>query len=178
MIEVKIPGVRHGMAYIAGAYYKGSFVKMDGVFSQSDINALPTGQKNIPGFASVNSLKLTQVTAAADGQRGLVYPINKLVYQPEGSDASLDLIPAGAGVIFYQGGQFETDQFLAVSGTAGGDFGDNLEITVSGKLTESSEADTSLQVVAKVVKMTFGDDYTDDVKGYMHDKDLLWYTLL
>lgn len=178
MIEVKIPGIRHGMGYIAGDYYKGSFVKMDGVFSAGDITALPTGQKNKPGWASAGSLKLTQVTSAAAGQRGLVFPINKLLFQPEGADSSYDLLSAGVGVIFYQGGQYETDQFLAVSGTAGGDFGDNLEITVSGKLTESAEADTSTQVVAKVVKMTFGDDYTDDVKGYMHDKDLLWYTLL
>ena len=49
MIEVKVAGIRHGRAYIAGDYYKGSFVKRDGVFSSSDITALPTGQKNLPG---------------------------------------------------------------------------------------------------------------------------------
>jgi len=184
MIEVKIPGIRHGRAYIDAAYYKGSFVKRNGVFSQNDIDALPTGQKSIPGYASVGSLKLTQVTSAAAGQRGTVFPINKLIFKPEDADVShgvtgdLDLIPAGSGVIFYQGGQYETDQFLDVSGTAGGDYGDNLEITVSGKLTESAETDESTQIVAKVIQMTFGDDYTDEVRGYMHDKDLLWYELL
>lgn len=178
MIEVKIPGIRHGMAYIAGDYYKGSFVKRDGVFTQANIDALPTGQKSVPGWASVGSPKLTQVTSAAAGQRGTVFPINKLLFAPEGADSASDLILAGSGVIYYQGGQYETDQFLNVSGTAGGDFGDNLEITVSGKLTESAEADSSTQAVAKVIKMTFGDDYTDEVKGYMHAKDVLWYELL
>ena len=113
MIEVKIPGIRHGMAYVAGAYYKGSFVKRDGVFSSADITALPTGQKNKPGYAKEGSMKLTQVTSAAAGQRGLVYPINKLLFMPEDADSDQDLIPAGAGVIYYQGGQYETDQFLA-----------------------------------------------------------------
>lgn len=186
MIEPKIPGIRHGMGYIAGAYYKGSFVKMDGEFSSSDITALPTGQKNKPGYASAGDLKLTQVTSAATGQRGLVFPINKLNYKPEDSDTSLDLIDAGASVIYYQGGQYETDQFLAVSGTAGGDFGDNLEITVSGKLTESAQDDTSTQVVAKVIKMTYSDmGYNDDFFGeesvVMNDRwsrDSLWYQLL
>lgn len=178
MIEVKIPGIRHGQAYIAGAYYKGSFVKRDGVFSSADIDALPTGQKNKPGYASAGDLKLTQVTSAAAGQRGTVYPINKLLFQPEDSDSDHDLIAAGSAVIFYQGGEYETDQYLDVSGTAGGDYGDNLEITVSGKLTESAEADSSTQIVAKVIKQTFGDNYTDEVKGYEHAKDVLWYALL
>ena len=178
MIEVKVAGLRLGQAYIAGAYYKGSFVKRDGVFSTADIAALPTGQKNLPGFASAGAQKLTQVTAAAAGQRGTVHPINKLIFKPEDADSSEDLIPAGSGVIYYVGGQYETDQFLDVSGTAGGDFGDNLEITVSGKLTESAEADSSTQVVAQVMQMSFGDDYTDEVMGYMHAKDRLWYELL
>ena len=178
MIEVKIPGIRHGRAYIATDCYKGSFVKRDGVFSAADITALPTGQKNLPGFAQEGSFKLSQVTSAAAGQRGTVFPINKLLFQPEDAESTHDLVLAGSGVIFYQGGQYETDQFLSVSGTSGGDYGDNLEITVSGKLTESSEGDESTTAVAKVVQMSFGDDYTDDVMGYMHDKDRLWYELL
>jgi len=40
------PEDRRAIAYIAGAYVKGSFVARDGVFSESDINALPTGQKS------------------------------------------------------------------------------------------------------------------------------------
>jgi len=178
MIEVKIPGTRHGMGYIAGAYYKGSFVTRDGVFTSGEITALPANQKNKPGFAYEGALKLTQVTTAAAGQRGTVFPINKLLFAPEGADADSDLIPAGSSVIYYQGGQYETDQFLAVSGTAGGDFGDNLEVTVSGKLTESLDTNAGTQFVAKVIKMTFGDDYTDPEKGYMHAKDTLWYELV
>ena len=178
MIEPKIPGMRHGMAYIAGAYYKGSFCKKDGVFSSSDITNLPTGQKNKPGYAKAGDLKLTQVTSTADGQRGTVFPINKLIFKPEDSDSDDDLIPAGASVIYYQGGQYETDQYLEVSGTSGGDFGDNLEITVSGKLTESSYTDESQYIVAKVIKMTFGDSYNHDNLGEQHEKDRLWYELL
>lgn len=178
MIEVKIPGIRYGHAFIDSAYYKGSFVKRNGVFSSSDITALPTGQKNIPGYAVEGSLKLTQVTSAAAGQRGTVYPINKLIFAPEDSDSDYDLIPAGASVLYYVGGQYETDQFLAVSGTAGGDFGDNLEITVSGKLTESAEGDESTQIVAKVITVTFGDSYNDTVLGSGSSKNTLWYELL
>ena len=177
MIEVKIPGIRHGQAYIADAYYKGSFVEKDGVFSSADIDALPTGQKNKPGYASEGSMKLTQVTSAAAGQRGRVFPINKLIYKPEDADSDNDLIAAGSSVIYYEGGQYETDQYLEVSGTAGGDFGDLLEITVSGKLTETSTTGTDSEV-AEVIKMSFGDDYNDDVMGEQHEKDRLWYRLL
>lgn len=179
MIEVKIPGIRHGMAYVAGAYAKGSFVQKDGVFSQSDIDGLPTGQKSKPGYASVGDNKLTQVTSAAAGQRGLVFPINKLVFKPEDSDSDLDTIAAGASCIFYQGGQYETDQYTSVSGT-GGVYNDNLEIGASGKLVESAEADTSTQVVAKVIKLTLSDSYVDDVLTItdQYDKDRLWFELL
>jgi len=180
MIEVKIPLYRHGMAYIAGAYVKGSFVARDGVFSESDINALPTGQKSKPGYASVGSMKLTQVTSAANGQRGNVFPINKLIYKPEDGDSDNETIPAGSSVIYYAGAgsEYETDQYTAVSGT-GGVFNDNLEIGANGKLVESSEADSSLQVVAKVIKVTTGDAEIDEVfETTKFDKDRLWYVLL
>lgn len=176
MIEVKIPGLRHGQAYIAGAYRKGSFVKKDGVFSQSDIDALGAANSNKPGYAKVGSMKLTQVTAAAAGQAGEVYPINKLIFKPEDSDASMDLIPAGSGVIFYEGGEYETDQYTGVAG-AGSAFGDPLEITAAGQLTESAEAAGSNQIVAEVVKVTTGDSYNHDVMGADGAKDRLWFRL-
>ena len=178
MIEVKIPGIRHGMAYIAADYKKGSFVKRDGVFTSGEIDALTAGQKNVPGFASTGSLKLTQVTSAAAGQKGTVFPINKLIFKPEDSDSDSDTIAEGSGVIYYQGGQYETDQYTAVSGSAGGDFGDNLEIASAGQLTESSEGNESTQVVAKVIKTTFGDEYDDVVKGEQYEKDVLWFELV
>ena len=177
MIEPKVPGLRSGRGYIAAAYYKGSFVKMDGVFTANEIAALPTGQKSIPGYASTGPLKLTQVTSAAAGQRGMVFPINKLIFKPEDSDSDSELIPAGSSVIFYEGGEYETDQFLDVSGTDS-DFGDNLEITVSGKLTETTETDDSTQIVAKVIGISYGDSYNDEVMGQNHTKDRLWYKLL
>ena len=180
MIEVKIPGIRYGQAYVAGAYKKGSFVQLDGVFSQSDVDALPAGQKEVPGYASAGSRKLTQVTSAAAGQRGLVYPINKLIFFPEDSDSTHDTILAGASCIYYAGAgsEYETDQF-SVSGT-GGVFNDNLEIGAAGTLVESAEADTSTQVVAKVIKLSLGDDYLDDVlvTTDKFDKDRLWFRLL
>lgn len=178
MIEVKIPGIRHGRAYIAADYAKGSFCKKDGVFSSVNIAALPAGQKDVPGFAYAGAAKLTQVGTAAAGHRGTLFPINKLLFKPEGSDSTDDTISAGSGVIFYQGGQYETDQYTAISGTAGGDFGDNLEVTTAGKLTETSQNDASTQIVAKVIVTTFGDEYNDEVKGTKYEKDVLWYELL
>lgn len=171
MLEVKIPGIRVGTAYAGEDLTKGTWVKASGTFSQGDldtIHAVYPAQKNAAGFANVDSEK---VMLAVLGDVLPCFPVNKLERQPE--DADSNSIIRGEGVIYYVGGEYETDQFTSVSGT-GAAFGDFLKIGASGKLVEEASATTKTTASkATVVRMTHGiDSLTGDVL------DRLWFRML
>lgn len=148
--KVIVPDQARKTAYAAAAYEVGSWCSLNGNFSAGDIASLGAANSNKPGYAYVGDPKLTQVTT---GVMGRVYPIDKLVFIPEDSDADHDTVAAGQACTYYTAGRFETDQYTDVSGT-GGAFGDYLKLGTGGKLVEEATATTeTAQSVARVVKV-------------------------
>lgn len=144
---------RRGEAYASEQLTKGTWVKISGTFSAGDISSLPTGQKDKPGFASAGDYK---VVPAVVGDTMPCFPVDKLTIVPEGADSDNDTILAGAMVVYFTEGRFETDQFTSVSGT-GAEYGDYLKIGASSKLVEeaSGQVKTSASV-ARVYKVHYG----------------------
>jgi hypothetical protein len=170
MLEVKIPGIRHGLGYAGEDLQKGTWVRPSGTFSSGDITTIQTtspAQANAAGFANAGDIKIMQ-SVLGDVQPS--FPVNKLQIAPE--DADSDDILAGEGVIYYIGGEYETDQYTSVSGTGGGP-GDFLKIGNSGKLVEETTPSTvTTSSVAQVVRMFHGIDANNVVR------DRLWFRMI
>lgn len=151
--KVNVPDNDVLSAYAAAAYDVGVWAKEDGEFSASDIAALPSGQKNKPGYAFAGAKKLTRLTTSDDNVTGRVGVIGKNITIPEDSDTSHDSVAAGQSCLYFRGGQFETDQYVSVSGT-GAAFGDYLKVDANGKLVEEASPTTeTTKSVARVVKI-------------------------
>lgn len=168
MIWVKIPGIRHGMAYTKESMTKGQFAYLAGHAVAAD---MPLGT---PGFSSAGSKILRLAKAPAMyGRAGWlsgvlntvvttsilvsgakaapvgVYPVNKLIYQPEDDELDLQTIASGAGCIYYESGEFETDQWEdATNVMSSAVFGDLLFLNGNARLTRDAGWMLSGYVVA------------------------------
>jgi len=173
MLEVKIPGIRVGRAYAGEDMTKGKWVTLSGTFDQSDIDTIVAAhpeQANAAGFAKVGSAK---VLLAAGETTLPAFPVNKLILQPEDAEADLDTITAGEGVIYYVGGEYETDQFTTVTGT-GAAPGDFLKLDANSKLAE--EADPAVQTTASVAIMATKTEGLDSLTGAVLDR--VWFRMI
>jgi hypothetical protein len=141
MILPKIPGTRHngfnGME-AANPVNKGRFMYNAGQFLATHA---PIGTA---GFSNLNDGP-RMLTANATTSGVGVFPVNKLILQLEGADQALDTIASGASLIFYEGGQYETDEYdVTVSGT-GTVPGDKLWLNANGQITLTASA-TALSI--------------------------------
>ena len=172
MLEVKRPGARTGTEYAGESLVKGSWVRVSGTFSSGDITTIQTAapaQVNAAGFANVGSNKIMQ---AVPGEVLPCYPVNKLILKPEDAEADLQTIAAGEGVIYYIGGEYESDQYSAVSGT-GAAPGNFLKVGSDGILVEEASPSTETTAsVATVHSMFHGIDRDGVVQ------DILWFRML
>jgi len=151
--KVKVPDTECQFGYVAAATAPGIWHKWNGEFSAGDITTLTSTYSNKPGYASAGDRKLTKATTSDTTVTGRVGPVSKNIYIPEDSDSSHTTIYQGQMALFFTGGQFETDQFVSVSGT-GGAFGDYLKLNDDGKLVEESTATTETAAsVARVVRL-------------------------
>ncbi len=94
MLEILIPGIRQGQGVIAGStVYRGMFCYISAINS--------TGEA------------ILRVPYSSPQAWGAVYPVNKLYYPADYGDtsAAIDKIPSGSGCIYYEGGEYETDQW-------------------------------------------------------------------
>lgn len=137
---------RRGEAYASEALTKGTWVKISGTFSDGDISSLPDGQKQKPGFAYSGDFKV--YPALADDTMPC-FPVDKATVVPEGADSDNDTILAGAIVVYFTEGRFETDKYTSVSGT-GATYGDYMKIGSSSKLIE--ETDPAIKTSASVAR--------------------------
>lgn len=154
MLEVKVPGTRlTGYNGMDAAVAKGVFMYNAGVFAAAHI---PVGT---PGYASTGDaprmLKATSITHSGFG----VFPVNKGILQTQGSDQTLDTIASGQRLVFYIGGEYETDEYdITVSGT-GATPGDKLWLNDSGQisLTGSNNANRAgwgLPAIGELVQVS------------------------
>ena len=152
------------------AYYEteidfGRFVTLNGTFSSSEIDSLPDGQKNKPGYASEGDNKLSLATS---GDTGACFPIKRYIAIPEDDESDHDSVKAGQMAIYFTEGEFETDQFASGTNLI---FGDYLRLTVSGTLVPELDVDVKTSnSVARVVKYLSG--------AGSESTDRLWFRLI
>lgn len=94
MLEVVIPGTRHGRGVMSGSSaYRGMCCYIAGI--------------NADGYQVLKQPYDSAQSAAA------LYPVNKYRFEEDLSDtsAAVDLIADGAPVIYYEGGEYITDKF-------------------------------------------------------------------
>lgn len=129
MIEVKVRGL--ALTAFNGHHTdvpKGRFMYKSGEFTSSHH---PTGDFGMSSVGDIRMLLADQYTHSGFG----VFPVNKLILQTEGADQNLDVIASGASLIYYQGGQFETDEYdITVSGV-GTTKGSKLWLNASGQIS-------------------------------------------
>lgn len=95
MLEVVIPGVRHGEAVIdTSVAYRGCMTYISGI--------------NADGYQTLNC-----PNSSATARRAL-YPVNKYYFEEDLSDTSdaVDLLTKGDMVVYYEGGEYITDKFV------------------------------------------------------------------
>jgi hypothetical protein len=116
MFEVIIPGIRHGEAILDTAGVKrGAHCYISGIDSD--------------GYQKLN---VPNTTALAGYVK--TYPVNKYYFAEDYSDTSdsVDVIAKGASIVYYDGGEYETDQFDAAS------FGLNAAYWANAELTSAT----------------------------------------
>jgi hypothetical protein len=116
MIEVKVAGLRlTGFNGNNTTVAKGSFMYKAGSFVATAGTHDPPGTFGNANVGDLRMLPATQYTHSGFG----VFPVNKLILQREGADQDLDTIASGTSLIYYQGGQYETDEYdITVSGVS------------------------------------------------------------
>ena len=149
MILPKVPGIRYtGYSGHNTTFAKGRFMYIAGVFNSTTHMPLGTA-----GFSSSGDVRMLAATELLHSGYG-VFPVNKLILQLEGADqdTTLDTIASGASLIYYIGGEYETDEYdITVSGTG----------TTTGTklcLNSSSQIDTGgnarIRPIGEVVKVS------------------------
>jgi hypothetical protein len=184
MIEEKVPGIPrdgfNGMEF-ANPVAKGRFMYNAGAFASDHV------APGTPGYASTGDTPRMVLCNQYTHSGNAVYPVNKFIFETTGSDQDQDTIPSGARLLYYIGGEYETDEYdITVSGT-GTAANANLWLNSSGQLAVagSNGADPAgwgLPPVAQVIKVSafpttnrwFTGGNATGVDSY---KKTLWYRL-
>ena len=98
MLEIIIPGIRHGDGVIScSTAYRGMICYISGINSDGK--------------------PVLRVPYSSAQAWGAVYPINKIYYGADYGDTAdaVDLIPDGSDIVYYEGGEYETDQWYPSS---------------------------------------------------------------
>jgi len=177
MIEVKVAGLRlTGYNGHTTTVNKGTFMYKAGEFAAGH------GPLGTPGYSSVGDLRMLPAGATTHSGFG-VFPVNKLIFAKQGADQDLDTIASGVGLIYYTGGQYETDEYdITVSGT-GTAKGDQLWLNSSGQISLSAGATADpagwgLPPIGEVVNVS---EFPATTKWYngggTEYKKTVWYEL-
>lgn len=161
------PTARHGDAFVSADVTKGSFVVLSGTFSQSDIDSLPAGQKETPGYAYAGDPKLVQAWAGNVADTGPAYPVDKKIFVPEDADldSSFETIKAGSQALYYDSGEFRTTEYTDLTTTVV--YGDFLKLSASGTLTDEANLKVATNAtVARVIELA--DDHASPGDRRLH----------
>jgi hypothetical protein len=144
MIWPKVPGTPltgyNGEA-AATVVQRGTFMYIAGEFEAA------AAAPGTPGNASLGSLRMLIAEGDYIASGNGCFPVDKLIYQLEGADQDLDTIASGAGMIYYNQGEYETDQYNGTCSGTGVRTGDQLWIDDNGLLTTTAR-DAHIRPVA------------------------------
>jgi hypothetical protein len=164
MLEIKQPGTRHSAYWdgIGGTVKQGQFVKMNG-FATADLG--PAGQAGAAKYAASGDA-IVSLASGLDTVSKNVFPVKKYHFKPETSDLTLDPLNSGEFLVYYQGGEYETDIYGTISTNP--PYGAWLFLDANGKLTTT----TGSAVVAEFIQKasTYDSSYTAAA--------MLWFRLL
>lgn len=190
MIEVKVPGIPmtgyngdNGGAGTPVAIAKGRFMFNAGAFAAAHV------APGTPGYAATGDsprMVMNDANIAINHAHSGwgVYPVNKIILATEGADQDNDTIASGLRLIYYIGGEYETDEYdITVSGV-GTAPGDKLWLNSSGQiaLTGASTANPAgwqLPPIGEVVKVSAFPATTKWYNGGVAGtyKKTVWYRL-
>jgi hypothetical protein len=147
--EADIFGLGHFAITPGSTRNKGTFVYMNGVHGTDNATY---------GYAQTNDIKFSAVATAviATGVEPC-YVMDKLEFQPEDSDLTLDTINSGEGIRVFMGGTFETDQYSTTINSAF-PIGDKLTLDSSGLL--ASGAGLKKVAIFLGLKSSFDSNYS------------------
>jgi hypothetical protein len=174
MILPKKPLWRHsgfnGMQ-AAAPVAKGAFMYNAGSFNTGTHAAVGTA-----GYASAGDsprMLLAGTTSSGVG----VFPVNKHILKLEGADQDNDTIASGRSLIFYEGGEFETDAYNITASGTGNTPGTALHLDSTGLLTTTATAGNL--PIAETVKVSSAPStstwWTGGTAGAQ--RATLWYRL-
>lgn len=151
MLEIKSePFKRHsGFQGHSAAVAKGVFMYNSGVvFAAAHIPPQVSGKAHIGD--SPRMLLATQYTHSGFG----VFPVTKNIRQTEGADQNLDTIASGEMLLYYEMGEFETDEYDVTVSGVGTTPGSKLYLNSSGQITLTAIAGWNLPAVGEVVAIS------------------------
>lgn len=180
MIWPKVPGIPKtgysGVPASQGAVERGVFMYVAGEFETAHA-ALGT-----PGYSKLGDIRMLVASNQTVSGYG-AFPVDKLIMQLEDADQDLDTIASGKGLIYYEGGEYETDVYNGTASGTGVKKGDKLYLDANGKLTTTAVAGWSnVFPIAWVRNVSdfpatnrwFNGGNTSGVDSY---KKTLWYVL-
>lgn len=167
MLEIKQPGMRlsaywDGTGDSSGNAKQGQFVKMNGLATAA---LGPTATAGGPKFAASGD-KVVAVAVTADTLTGPVFPTKKYHFKLEDSDLTLDTLTSGEYLVYFKGGQYETDNYGAISAAAA--YGHYLFLDASGRLTTTTGGAAIATVIQKAA--TYDSNYSGAA--------MLWFEML
>jgi hypothetical protein len=159
MLEIKAEPTRRNSGFqgMNTAVAKGVFMYNAGVFGAAHIPPSTSGKAHLGD--SPRMLTADDILHSGFG----VYPVTKYIRQTEGADQSLDTIASGEMLLFFEGGEFETDEYdVTVSGT-GTLPGAKLHLNATGQITLTAKAGWSMNPIGEVVYVS---DYPESSMWY------------
>jgi hypothetical protein len=182
MIEVKVAGLRlTGYNGNDSAVAKGTFMYRpagtDGFFSATAGTHDPLGT---PGNAKAGDaprmLPADHTTHSVFG----VFPVNKLILATEGADQDLETIASGTMLIYYTGGEYETDEYDITCSGVGSYPGAKIKLNASGQISlEDAGTASYLPAIGEIVNVS---DFPSTSKWFTGGtvgawKKTVWYRL-
>jgi len=112
MLNVKVPGIPHS------AYYTGPSTNKAGIFVKYAANATvalaPAGAAGGYQYARVGDMMVTPAVVA-DTLLGPVYPVKERHLSDMDSDLTLDTLTSGMYLTYFEGGEYETDNYGTIT---------------------------------------------------------------
>ena len=141
MLEIKQPGRRYSAYWDGvGTLNQGEFVYLNGK-ATADLG--PTAKAGGPKYASSGDIIVSLATPTSS-QTEAAYPVKHYHYKLEDADVDIDAMTSGMYLVYYQGGEYETDQYGAISDSTPGK---RLFLDTNGKLTDVTGVSSQVAVL-------------------------------
>ena len=149
-----------GVAYTGSSgIRKGSWVKLNGSFSTTDVAGLGTNAW-FPGYGRANDAKWTPVAATGLGTAVTLGMVDKVEYDRQDSNLTLDYVYSGERCLVYTKGEFETDQYATADFATAPTIGTMLYVDANGVLATGYLSGETPRAVFMGMASSYNSNYT------------------